>query len=300
MASTLTCIAKLPPGFRKDDILAFHRRDAQAIAERVDATSLHKGLLWHGVPACLSIRFTPRQARAQLALDGPAADDSQVQFEDMVGRMLGLSQDVAGFEGQFAAHPLVGALIRQQTGLRVPLAATPFEALSWAITGQQISVAAAVSIRRRLIHATGLQHSSGLLCHPGPETIAALDANTLRNAGFSSGKADTLLKLSALVASNELPFQDWLQTMSVDDMRDRLLAIRGIGPWTINYTLLRGFGWLDGSLHGDVAVRRAIETLQGASTRLDEKQARVWLEAFAPWRALLAAHLWASRSNTAY
>src|SRR5690606_1259506 len=144
------------------------------------------------------------------------------------------------------------------------------------------SVSAAVSIRRRLILATDLKHSSGLLCHPGPETIAALDDSTLRRAGFSAGKAATLRLLASQVAAQALPFQNWLQTQPIDDIRDRLLAMRGIGPWTVNYTLLRGFGWLDGSLHGDVAVRRAIEALQGGTTTLSDKQAQAWLAAFTP------------------
>jgi DNA-3-methyladenine glycosylase II len=60
--------------------------------------------------------------------------------------------------------------------------------------------------------------------------------------------------------------------------------------------LLRGYGWLDGSLHGDAAVRRVIKTLM-AVEQVSEKEAQQWLQAFSPWRALLAAHLWAWQST---
>lgn len=300
MVTQLRCRIPLPPGYRSQDILAFHRRDAQEISERVDASSLHKGLLWQGVPACLSVRFQPKQAVAELSLDGAAPAGSQGLLRTTVTRMLGLTQDVTTFEQQYCTHPLLGRLIASQAGLRVPVAVTPFEAMSWAITGQQISVAAAVSIRRRLIQAAGLQHSSGLLCHPGPEEIAALTPNTLRLAGFSAGKTRSLQELASLVASKQLILDADLQTTPIEALRERLLAMRGIGPWTVNYTLLRGYGWLDGSLHGDVAVRHGIEALLGSSDKLTEKQAQAWLQEFSPWRALLAAHLWASRSNTAY
>ncbi|MGB6102397.1 MAG: AlkA N-terminal domain-containing protein [Pusillimonas sp.] len=300
MHASLSCRVPLPPSFRFGDMLAFHQRDAHEIAERVKESSLRKGLLWQGVPACLNLRFLPGQALAELALDGAAAPDSQALLEATVRRMLGLAQDVDTFERQYRRHPLVGGLIQRQAGLRVPVAVTPFEALSWAIIGQQISVGAATSIRRKLIQATGLRHSSGLLCHPGPDEIAALGPDGLRQAGFSAGKAATLIELAPLIANKQLPLDDWLQAPPVEDIRERLLAVRGIGPWTVSYTLLRGFGWLDGSLHGDVAVRRGIEALLGAPGKLNEKQAKIWLEEFSPWRALLAAHLWASRSNTAY
>ena len=87
--------------------------------------------------------------------------------------------------------------------------------------------------------------------------------------------------------------------MPIDTLRERLLDIRGIGPWTVNYTLLRGFGWLDGSLHGDVAVRHGMQILLDSPDKISEKAAQQWLAEFSPWRALLAAHLWAMKSLVA-
>ena len=79
----------------------------------------------------------------------------------------------------------------------------------------------------------------------------------------------------------------------VAEIRARLAAIRGIGPWTIEYTLLRGFGHLDGSLHGDVAVRRKLQLLLGREEQISAAETEHWLAQFTPWRALVAAHLWA-------
>jgi DNA-3-methyladenine glycosylase II len=81
--------------------------------------------------------------------------------------------------------------------------------------------------------------------------------------------------------------------LPVEEVRESLLRLRGIGPWTVNYALLRGFGWLDGSLHGDVAVRRKLQRLLGASASMSEADTQSWLAQFSPWRALVAAHLWA-------
>jgi DNA-3-methyladenine glycosylase II len=63
--------------------------------------------------------------------------------------------------------------------------------------------------------------------------------------------------------------------------------------------LLRGFGWLDGSLHGDVAVRKALQMLLGQTEKINEKDAKIWLEEFSPFRALVGAHLWSSLSKLA-
>ena len=290
----------LPAGFRAGDILAFHRRDTHELAERVTGDSLHKGLLWDGIPACLNVRFAGGMASAEIALDAEPAQDIEPRFGTMVRRMLGLEQAVEAFEERFRDDPGIGPLIAAQRGLRVPVTATPFEALSWAVTGQQISVAAAVSLRRRLIAAAGIRHASGMLCYPDAARLALLTEDELRAAGFSTAKARTLLALARLAAEGRLPLDAGAEPASVEDIRSSLLAVRGVGPWTVDYVLLRGFGWLDGSLHGDVAVRRGMQALLGTEGRVGEGEAKAGLARYAPWRALVAAHLWAAGKAVAY
>lgn len=137
-----------------------------------------------------------------------------------------------------------------------------------------------------------MRHSAGLACYPDAERMMALGATQLHRAGFSRAKAQALSMLSHEVAANLLPLETWTATMPVDEMREQLLRLRGIGPWTVDYTLLRGFGWLDGSLHGDAAVRRKLQRLLGSTAALTEGFTRNWLARFSPWRALVAAHLW--------
>jgi DNA-3-methyladenine glycosylase II len=298
--TALTCQIKLPPGFRRDDVLAFHRRDVQQVAERVEEHVLHKGLVWDRGPACLSFRFDDGTVTVELSIEGMATDDGREKFENMARRMLGLTQRVEEFEQRYRAHRQIGSLIGRNTGLRVPMTATPFEALCWAITGQQISVSAAVSVRRRLIQAAGLRHSSGLWCFPDSARITVMSQEALRQTGLSKTKAQTLAELSARIETGSLPLDDWLDSPKEDEIRERLLNIRGVGPWTVNYALLRGFGWLDGSLHGDVAVRRNLQVLLGRADKVGENEAKQWLAGFSPWRALVAAHLWAMKKTEGY
>lgn len=290
-----TCSIALPDDFRVGDFFEFHRRDAQEVSEKIAGESLHKGLIWQGRAACLTIRVNAGLANVELAIDGRIKVEPS-DLSNLVQRMLGLNQQVEKFENAFRDHPHIGFLIASHPGLRVPLAATPFEALTWAVTGQQISVSAAVALRRKLIQLADVRHPGGLVCYPDAGCIANLTEEQLRRAGFSTGKAQTLLALSREVMANRLPLDAWQYALPVDEIRERLLRIRGIGPWTVNYALLRGFGWLDGSLHGDAAVRRQLQQLLGAAEKVDEEFSRQWLAKFSPWRALVATHLWAMAS----
>lgn len=288
---------QLPADFRPADFLAFHGRDARQVAERVTGSRIEKGIQWHGHPARLTLHLDPGQAEVRLDVDGPAPDPAEVA--PLARHLLGLDQPVAELTAAHGDHPQLGPLLARLPGLRVPQAATPFEALSWAITGQQISLAAAVSIRRRLIETTneaaGLRHSSGLACYPDAATLARLDEPRLRTAGYSTTKAATLLHVARRTADGHLPLDDWLHARTpAAEIHATLAQLRGIGPWTIDYTLLRGFAQMDGSLHGDVAVRRKLQALLGHDTPPTPKETQTWLAQFAPWRALVAALLWAS------
>ena len=312
----IECLQLLPQPYRWAEFLVFHGRDARQRSELLLAQQrrLYKALIWDGRPALLVLDWDAQQVQARL--HGPGAGGEE-RLQAMLKRMLGLAYPPAALERGQAAHPELGPLLAAQAGLHVPAAPTPFEALSWAIMGQQISVAVAVSLRRKLIEAAGvplapatrklLPEAADLLAYPDAERVAALDLETLRALSFSQAKAQTLLAVAQLAAAKALPLDEWaLQSAqglwdgaAVAEAERQLLAIKGIGPWTVNYCLLRGYGWPDGSLHGDVAVRRALGLLLDQE-KPDAAQTRLWLEQFKPWRALVAAHLWASLADTAY
>ncbi|WP_423226979.1 DNA-3-methyladenine glycosylase family protein [Marinobacter halodurans] len=290
----------LPAGFRANDVLAFHRRDSEQLAEQVTEQRIRKGLFWDGVPACLTLVFASASAAVELAVDGPMPQGSSARLEQMVRRMLGLTQPVEAFEVALADHPQLGPVIARNRGLRVPQTATPFEALTWAVTGQQISVSAAVSVRRRFILAAGAAHSSGLWCVPDARRVAQTGAAALQGAGLSRTKAATLRAVSEEVVAGRLALEDPLADTSAEAIGEQLNAVKGIGPWTVSYALMRGFGWMDGSLHGDVAVRRNLQALLETPEKPTEAETRAWLEPFSPWRALVAAHLWGLQSTAGY
>jgi DNA-3-methyladenine glycosylase II len=287
----------LPEGFRAQDFLGFHGRDTLAVAEKITGNVLQKAIVLKERPALLTLTLNQADVEYQLEMDDPLLEMSAPEIPGLVQHVLGFTQPIAGFEQAYAEHPLLAEMIAHQAGLRVPVCFSPFEALTWAIIAQQVSLSAAFSLRRKFIMLADVRHSSGFYCYPSPAHVVKLSAVALRLAGISQSKANTLLKVSELALEGHLPLDDWLHTQAPAELiAATLISIKGIGPWTASYTLLRGYGWLDGSLHGDVAVRRAIKMLTGAE-QLTEKEAEQWLKAFSPWRALLAAHLWAWKSH---
>lgn len=290
--TTLALTLPLPPGYRAADVLAFHARDAHSVAETVHAHGLSKGIHLGGVPHRLDVTFDDGAAVCSVAADG-ALDAAGAH--DALHSILALRIDPAPFAAAVHADSLLGPLVARLPGLRVVQSASVFEALTWAIIGQQINLPFAIALRRTLILQAGRQHTSGIWCYPEAADVAALDPAALTERKFSRAKADTVLRVAGLAASGALPLARDLPAEQVSAM---LLAVKGIGPWTVNYALLRGYGYADCSLHGDVAIRSAFQRLLGVAEKPSIAQTEALLARYAPHRTMAAAYLWASLADS--
>jgi DNA-3-methyladenine glycosylase II len=313
----------LPLDYRFSEVAAFHARDPLALAEKLSGGegrdwSLVKGLVLDGRPVVLSINIPGRASRAA---DQPAPASQGVETRhhpaegavaqvlvSVIGeadpksarsaalKMLGLATDPTSFENSFAKDEVLGPLLARRQGLRIPQTPTAFEALTWAIIGQQINLAFAIQLRRSLIQACG-QRVGGLACYPGPAEVANLDPQALGALKFSRAKAEALVGLAQSVASGSFPLEA-LRGRPPEEIAERLQTFKGVGPWTAQYTLLRGYNCEDCSLHGDAAIRNALQRLLGRAQKIESAEAETWLEGYRPHRSLVAAHLWASLAPT--
>jgi len=285
----------LPPGYRVEDVLHFHSRDMQSVAEQVSPVLIRKGVMLDGVPVVLSapLSGSPGPISCSADADGKLTPSLRQHIHAALLNILGLRINPEPFLDAVRGDPVMGPLARRRPGLRIVQSATVFEALTWAIIGQQINLSFAIALRRTFILQAGRQHSSGLWCYPEAPDAARLAVEDLTSRKFSRAKAETLLRFAGLVASGELDLTPGPDN-SIERIGQRLRAVKGIGPWTVNYGLLRGYGYADCSLHGDVAVRAALQRLLGDETRPDIARAEQLLQQYQPHRTMAAAHLWAS------
>ena len=284
----------LPAGYRRQDVLAFHGRDTEAVAEQPGPDGLRKGVLLGGVATVLAIAFDKFSARCTVEADGELTPALLARAHDALLNILGLRIDPTGFDSFVRDDPLLGPLVARRPGLRIVQSATVFEALTWAIIGQQINLPFAIALRRSFIQLAGRRHTSGLWCYPEAGDVARVALNELQSRKFSRAKAETLLRLAQLVDDGAVALE---RERPVDGFVQELLAIKGIGPWTVNYALLRGIGYPDCSLHGDVAIRTAFHRLLGGADRPDIPATEALLARYAPHRTMAAAYLWASLAD---
>jgi AraC family transcriptional regulator of adaptative response / DNA-3-methyladenine glycosylase II len=197
-----------------------------------------------------------------------------------VRRLLDLDADPVAADEVLGADPRLAPLVRKRPGLRSPGTVDGFETAVGTIAGQQVSVAGARTVLGRIVAAHGEPAFDGepWRLFPTPEALLAADPATLP---MPRARARSIQALAAAVAEGlELdPGADR------DEVRARLLALPGVGPWTADYLRLRAVADPDVLLATDLVVRRA-----AADLGLDlAGGAPEW----APWRSYATHHLWA-------
>lgn len=203
-----------------------------------------------------------------------------------------LDADPGAVTDRLIADPLLGPLAAARPGLRSPGATDPHEQAVRAVLGQQITVTAARTLAGRLTAALGdpLPEPDGGLTHLFP-SAAALAGSDLAMLAMPASRRDALRGLARALADG---------TVSLDPGADRdeaeraLLALPGIGPWTVGYIRMRALGDPDVFLPSDAGVRHGLSGLgRPGDPRSAEAAARAWR----PWRSYALHHLWAAAAG---
>ena len=283
----------LPTGFSSDDVFGLFGRDADGRTERIEGRCLTKALLIGKRPVRMELRFTAKQVRVTIHARGKVSAAMEEDVRLKVRRMLGLAQDPTAFERHVLRSPKLKPLIAGNRGLRIPQTVNVFEALVWVIVGQQVNLSFAGTCRSRLILLSGQDAGEGFVAHPTPGEVARLDYADLVELQFSRRKAEYTIDTARLIASGELDLEG-LAELSDEEIVTCLSGIRGLGPWSINYLLLRALGREDCVPVGDAGLVVALQRFFGLEARPDAKETLRLMQAFAPHRSLATFHLWKS------
>lgn len=274
----------LPDGYPLGYFRRALSRDTQSVTERMDGDNYTAAVQLSTGPAILTLHLAPETVRVEMDNSGAA------EAHALAVGLLGLDQDAAAF-ARLARKLGLSRLVAGRPELRIAQTPSVFDGLLWAIIGQQINLAFACVLKRRLIERTGERLHNGLFAPPTPAAVAALEPADLIPLQFSRQKADYVVATSRLVADGKLDL-DALRTMSATRAERTLLAIRGLGPWSVNYLMMRALGFPDCVPLGDTGVTSGLQAALKLDERPDIDATRRLMTVFSPYRSLATAHLW--------
>ena len=216
-------------------------------------------------------RMARRRAPADIAALPPVRlIDCAAAIEEAVAALRELDAELIGHLLDHAGPPPLR--------LREP----GFEGLVWIILSQQVSVASADAIARRV---------KADIVPLEARRVLELGDDDLRACGLSGPKMRTLRALSAAIVHEGLVL-DALATLPPHEAHGRLTAVKGIGPWTADIFLLFCLGHPDAWPAGDLALQEAARLALKLKKRPDEARLRKIAERWRPWRGVVARLLW--------
>jgi DNA-3-methyladenine glycosylase II len=198
-----------------------------------------------------------REVRIAAAPGGVDAEPLDDLTRPVVEKLLGREFELDSFTSWAASQPVLAEIVPRLRGLRPPLSPDPFESLVTSITAQQVSLFAAFAIRNRLIERYGVR-ARHAFAFPTRERIAGATEQELVEVGFSRRKAEYVVGL----ARAELDLEQ-LAGLADDEIRARLTALRGLGPWTAEWFLARHLARPRAWPAGDLALRKAADLFYG-------------------------------------
>ncbi|TDF93298.1 DNA-3-methyladenine glycosylase family protein [Paenibacillus piri] len=295
----------LPPAdFSFDATLGYLTRSANECMFHTDAES---GSLYRLIPcsdrpgdhalvkisgADGSILISPAEEGTAL----PEAPLARAAVAAYVWDWFDLSVDMQPFYDLARHDPLLSEAVKRFYGLRIVGITDLFEALCWGVIGQQINLAFAYTLKRRFVEAFGQSvqwNGRAYWTFPTPEAVAEATVDDLTPLQLTGKKSEYLIGIAGLMAEGSLSKSKLLQNM--DDIRaleKELTRIRGIGPWTANYVIMRCLKHPAAFPIEDVGLHNAIKHL----LRMERKPTIEEIERLSVdwgnWKAYATFYLW--------
>ncbi|MBA3827174.1 MAG: DNA-3-methyladenine glycosylase 2 family protein [Ktedonobacterales bacterium] len=279
--------------------LAYLRGAHWAILERMTETAYLRALHLLGQAVLLELRSegTPAQPRLALRVTAAAVDDALLAAAAAhIRRVFTLDVDPTPFLALAAREPIFGAVAQDAALFRPIIIASPYEALLWAIIGQQINTTFAATLKRVLVELAGhtlVIDDEGFPLLPTPAEVAQIVPAALRARQFSGQKTAYVLGVSAAIVAGTLDFAQ-LAALPAEDAITALMQHKGIGRWTAECVLMRGLGAVDVLPAGDVGLRAAIGRAYALGRHASETEVRERATAWAGWRGWATFYWWRS------
>ncbi|SFM15195.1 DNA-3-methyladenine glycosylase family protein [Nitrosomonas communis] len=207
------------------------------------------------------------------------------QLQTCLHILFDLNANPVAIESHLKRDKILKPLITHNPGLRVPRTLNGFELSLRAIVGQQVSVKAATTLFNRFVTTFGELVDTPFpeLNRTGPVASAIADAKlqTLINLGLTQRRALTIQLLAKKITDGALKLEEGNSTQLIE----QLIALPGIGPWTVQYIAMRALGDSNAIPASDLGLMRAlqVEKSAGVLSRTEKWQ---------PWRAYGVIHLW--------
>lgn len=275
-----------------DSILEFLRLRAIPGVEVVEKDIYKRTIDIGGKSGFIEVKHLPRKESLCVTIHFPTVQALQ-EIVNRVRRLFDLGADIETIDEHLSLDKNLGPWVAQRPGLRAPSGWDGFELAVRAVLGQQVSVQAARQLAGKLVTLHGKPIAQGTtypegLTHVFP-TAKRLAGAVALGLGMPKSRMETLKAIAQASVDDPMLFQP---SGDIDGAIAKLLTVPGIGDWTAQYIALRAIREVDAFPASDIGLLRGAQKVLGGPVTAKSLTERA--EAWRPWRAYAAQHLWAA------
>lgn len=289
-------VITLPEQFNMNANLGYLSREQNECMYEIENDSITKVITIGEIRSLVQINFiNNKQMLVQFLNESKPIErwkcEEIVKFID---EWFDLNNDLTPFYEMAKADPLLKVPARNFYGLRVIGIPDLFEALCWGVLGQQINLAFAYILKRQFVEKFGdfiEWNGNKYWVFPSYERIAQLTPSDLADIKMTVKKSEYIIGIAKLMASEELS-KEKLMKMDFKDAEKSLIKIRGIGPWTANYVLMRCLRFQTAFPIDDVGLINSIKLLQNMNRKPTKDEITELSIPWKNWESYATFYLW--------
>ena len=293
MHNELQLTIPITPPFRLDLTVWALRRRHKNIIDRWDGRHYSRVFT---TDSTISLATVEQKNKEELAVEIESSDNkknTETNIKKLLQKMLGTKVDLEKFYKMTQKDKYLKLLVKNFKGVRPPRFPSIFEALLNSISCQQITLDLGILLLNRLAENYGKKFESGeeiFYAFPEPEDMQNVAPGELRELGYSYNKARAIIELSNKIVDKKLILTSFEKSTN-EEIIEHLVQIRGIGRWSAEYALLRGFGRIDTFPGDDVGAQKNLMQLMRLSERPNYNQIHELTEGWSPYAGLVYFHL---------
>ena len=247
--------------------------------------------------------ITVKEKGEYLQIDLEKENISKTNLEEVVFYVkdwFDLDRNLSPFYTLLNKNEKLAFLADRYNGSRIIAIPNLFEALCWAIIGQQINLHFAYKLKRLLVEKYGKKttHNSSIYyLFPSPAELVKAKREDLVKMKFSRQKIDYLMNISRAFLDGEISKVKIAKLSTKQEQLKKLTAVKGIGIWTANYVLMKAMKNMNCITYGDSGLNKAIHTIFSTDKKPSNAEIDAVFKHFTNWESYLNFYLWKSLST---
>ena len=286
----------IPANFSWRECLFSLDRGYDEVLYKVNDHCVRRAILLEGSPVVVQISQEDHLLNIDLLM-GHKSPQQEEQIAAYVTHWFDLDRDLTPFYNLINREPVVKDFLPRYQGLRLIGIPELFEALCWCIIGQQINLTFAHQIKSRLVKSLGQQvlvDGEEYHIFPSPKQVLDAPDSALQDMKFSRQKMK-YIKIVAAAIEHHLISVDKLQGLpDFDARKNALMALKGIGPWTANYVLMKTLREPDCIPYGDTGLIAGLKRIGVIEHKKELDKLEAFFDDFVGWKSYLSFYIWRS------